>query len=78
MAEPVLPDEDRDAIRDVLLNWRLQGVENPLLPSDVDEDGDGIVDSWGLDENDQVVFVRSRPLEDTVFQSDGDGLVEGR
>lgn len=78
MAEPVLPDEDRDAIRDVLLNWRLQGIENPLLPSDVDEDGDGIVDSWGLDENDQVVFVRSRPLEDTVFQSDGDGLVEGR
>lgn len=78
MADPVLTDEDRDAIRDALLNWRLQGVANPLLPSDVDEDGDGIVDSWGLDEHDQVVFVRSRPLDDTVFQSDGDGLVEGR
>lgn len=78
MADPNLPDEDREAIRDVLLNWRSQGVENPLLPSDVDVDGDGIVDSWGLDENDEVVFVRSRPLGETVFRSDGDGIVEGR
>jgi hypothetical protein len=77
MPEPTLTDEDRDTIRDVLIQWRVGGVENPLLPMDVDVDGDGIVDSWGLDENGQVVVVRSRPIQETVFQSDGDGIVEG-
>jgi hypothetical protein len=77
-AEPELPEEDRAAIRDVLLNWRAEGQENPLLPMEVDADGDGIVDSWGLDENDEVVFVSGVALTETVFQSDGDGIVEGR
>jgi len=76
-AEPELTPEDREAIRVVLTNWKDYGMESPLVPFDVDVDGDGIVDAWGLDENGEVVLVRSS-LEQTVFRSDGDGLVEGR
>ena len=77
-AEPELTPEDREAIRAILTNWKAEGVENPLVPMDVDVDGDGVVDAWGLDEDGQVVVVHSTPLDDTVFQSDGDGIVEGR
>ena len=48
-AEPELTPEDREAIRAILTNWKAEGVENPLVPMDVDVDGDGIVDAWGLD-----------------------------
>ena len=66
--------KDALTIRAVLLQWRDQGRANPLLPADVDRDGDGIVDSYGLDANDNVTMVRRVKLEDTVFVSDGDDL----
>lgn len=64
--------EDYATIKQILLQWKTEGVENPLLPSDVDVDGDGIVESYGLDENDNVILVRGAALTDTVYLSDGD------
>lgn len=74
MAEVAVTVEDRDAIKSILLQWRSEGVENPLLPMDVDVNGDGIIDSFGLDENDQVVVVLGTKLEDTVYVSEGDDV----
>lgn len=76
MADLALTPEDEKQIRDILVAWREEGVAEPLLPMDVDVDGDGIVDSWGLGPDGSVVVVTSRSLEETVFRSDGDGLVE--
>lgn len=76
-ADLALTPEDEVEIRNILLNWRADGVENPVLPADVDIDGDGIVDGYGLSENDEVILVSGKPIEDTVFRSDGDGFVEG-
>ena len=78
MADPKLSPEDEAAIRQILTNWRDEdGTENPLLPMEVDVDGDGIVDSWGLDDQGEVIFVPGCPLAETVFHADGDGLDEG-
>lgn len=74
MADVTVTVEDRDEIKSILLQWRSEGVENPLLPMDVDVDGDGIVDSFGLDENDEVVVVLGKPLEETVYVSEGDDI----
>lgn len=79
MADLTLTPEDEQQIRESLIAWRDEdNVENPLLPMDVDVNGDGIVDSWGLDENDNVIVVHGTHLEETVFRSDGDSIVEGR
>ena len=74
MADVTLTAEDRDAIKQVLLMYRAGGNPNPLLPADVDLDGDGIVDSFGLDENDEVIVVRGQKLEETVYVSEGDDI----
>ena len=63
-------------IRTILLGYKSEGVEKPLLPLNVDLDGDGIADSYGLDENDEVILVSGVPLEDTVYVSDGDDIRE--
>lgn len=64
--------EDLDAIRTILLQWREEGIEKPLLPMEVDVDGDGVVDSFGLDVFGNVVIVSSTKLEDTVYVAVGD------
>lgn len=69
--------DDQAAIRDILLAWKKEGNPNPLLPADVDVDGDGIVDSFGLDENDNVIIVHGVALAGTVYVSDGDDVREG-
>lgn len=74
MADVTITREDADAIKGILLQWRSEGKENPLLPMDVDVNGDGIVDSFGLDENDEVVVVLGQKLEDTVYLSEGDDI----
>lgn len=71
-----LPREDYRAIRDILRGYRANGIERPLLPSDVDIDGDGTADCYGLDENDELIYVKSA-LEETVYVSDGDDVGQG-
>lgn len=77
MADLTTSDEDLIAIKSILLQWKSEGNPNPLLPADVDIDGDGIVDSFGLDANDNVIVVSGAKLEDTVFESTGDESDEG-
>lgn len=74
MANITTSIEDLVVIKGILLQYREEGVENPLLPLNVDIDGDGIVDSYGLDENDEVILVSGAKLEDTVYVSDGDDV----
>ncbi|QCG77498.1 hypothetical protein SEA_DIZZYRUDY_1 [Microbacterium phage DizzyRudy] len=74
MAEVEVSAEDATAIKSILLQWRSEGVENPLLPMEVDVNGDGVADSFGLDENDEVVVVLGSKLEDTVYVSEGDDI----
>lgn len=77
MANLETTEDDTVAIREILLAWKKEGNTNPLLPADVDIDGDGIVDSFGLDENDNVIVVSGVKLEETVYVSDGDDIREG-
>lgn len=51
-------------------------MQNPLIPSDVDINGDGIVDAYGLNELDEVIFVSGVALNDTVYTSEGDDAIE--
>lgn len=75
MTDITLSDEDRAVIRAALLAERAAGVVVPLLPADVDLDGDGNVDSFGLNENDEVIVVSGVALEHTLYLSTGDDLV---
>lgn len=67
-----LKAEDLETIKSILIDYRNEGVENPLLPTDVDIDGDGIADAYGLDENDNVILVSGVPLDDTVYVATGE------
>ena len=77
MADVEVSVEDAAAIKAILLQWKSEGVENPLLPADVDLDGDGVADSFGLDSFGELVVVRGVKLEDTVYVSEGDDIVFG-
>ena len=68
--------EDLVAIKQILLSWKAEGNPNPLLPLNVDVDGDGIADAYGLDDQGQVILVSGVKLEDTVYVSDGDDAIE--
>ncbi|QGJ92706.1 hypothetical protein QDA04_gp36 [Microbacterium phage Megan] len=76
MTTHMLTDDDRTAIKSILEQWRESGVLNPLLPIDVDVDGDGITDAWGLDDDGEVIFVSGASLPYTVYASDGDDVIE--
>lgn len=77
MADLTTTDEDAAAIKAILLQWKSEENPNPLLPADVDIDGDGIVDSFGLDENDNVIVVSDTKLEDTVYVAEGEQSEDG-
>lgn len=72
MALQTMSDEDRAEIREVLLAQRHAGAECPMLPADVDLDGDGVADCFGLDDHDQVVILSGVPLEDSLYQATGE------
>lgn len=63
---------DAEQVREILVGWRDAGVTNPLLPMEVDVDGDGTADSWGLDKDGKVIVVSGAKLGDTVFRADGE------
>lgn len=69
--------EDLVAIKMILVGYKSEGVEKSLLPINVDIDGDGICDAYGLDENDEVILVSGASLTDTVYVSDGDDIGSG-
>ena len=74
-----LSREDYQAIRGILRGYREDGVTDPLLPMDVDINGDGLCDAYALGEDDELVYRLSAKLEDTVYVSDGDDVdLEGR
>ncbi|QGJ95263.1 hypothetical protein QDA11_gp43 [Microbacterium phage Jayden] len=75
MSATMLTDADRSVIKGILEQWRESGVLNPLLPMDVDVDGDGIVDAWGLDAEGEVIFVSGASLPYTVYESEGDDVI---
>ena len=77
MADLTTTDEDAAAIKAILLQWKSEGNPNPMLPADVDIDGDGIVDSFGLDENNNVIVVSDTKLEDTVYVAEGEQSEDG-
>ena len=77
MADLTTTDEDAAAIKAILIQWKSEGNPNPLLPADVDIDGDGIVDSFGFDENDNVIVVSGTKLEDTVYVAEGEQSEDG-
>ncbi|QOP64786.1 hypothetical protein SEA_DELAGARZA_27 [Microbacterium phage DelaGarza] len=60
-----------------MLQQSEEGAARPLIPLDVDLDGDGIVDAWGLDDDGQVVLVSGCALTDTCYVSDGDDVKGG-
>ena len=68
--------EDLVAIKGILEAYKAEGNPNPLLPLNVDIDGDGIVDAYGLDESGEVILVPGNKLEDTVYVSDGDDIID--
>lgn len=69
-----LPEVDRLQIKASLTQWKTEGQEDPLIPLDVDLDGDGIVDAWGLDDKGEVELRSGAKLRKTVYQSDGDDI----
>ena len=71
-----LPRADREALRAILTAQREDGVERPLLPLNVDIDGDGIVDAFGLDDAGKLVLVSGVDLADTCYVSDNDDVRE--
>lgn len=75
MVEVTVSAEDLEVIKSILIQYKQEGNTNPLLPMDVDVNGDGIVDSFGLDADDNVIVVPGVKLEDTVYESTG-GITE--
>lgn len=75
MDDSSLTPDDELVIRNALLAERERGVANPLLPADVDLDGDGRVDAFGLDDAGNVVIVPGVDLTATMFESTGNDQV---
>lgn len=67
-----LKAEDLETIKSILEGYKAEGVVNPLLPTDVDMDGDSIADAFGLDADGNVVLVSGVSLDDTVYVSTGE------
>lgn len=67
-----LSDDEREALTQVLVTWRENGVESPTLPLYEDVDGDGTPDLVSLDENGTLVFVPGGTLEGSVSVSEGE------
>lgn len=77
-----LTGEDLEVVKSILGGYRQDGVENPLLPIDIDADDDGVldehVDAFGLDADGSVIVVKGVKLTDTVYKAtEGDFMVGG-
>ena len=72
MASFEISDEDREFIRELLVRQQQAGVESPMLPLNVDVDGDGIVDAFALDADGNVTLVSNVPLDATMYEATGE------
>lgn len=66
-----LPRADQGNLIAALKQWQADGEDNPLIPTDVDVDGDGTADAYGLDAFGRLVYVSGANLADTVHQATG-------
>lgn len=73
VTEQDLPLSEQRVLIEALKTWKSAGVTEPLIPSEVDADGDGKADAYGLNGFGQLVFVTGVALEDTVYTVEGDG-----
>lgn len=78
VTEEDLPLVDQVQLLASLRQWEVDGHTNPLIPIDVDIDGDGQPDAFGLGPGGELVYVTGTRLEETVFKSDGSGLEGGQ
>lgn len=72
----VLPAEDLEQIGKSLRAFREAGNPHPVIPFNVDLDGDGVTDGFGLDDNGDVVFVSGVDIVSTVYRADEDAPTE--
>jgi hypothetical protein len=72
-----IPQADQDELKAALQTWQKDGTENPLIPVDVDVNGDGKPDAVGLDKDGNLIAVTDADLSDTVYESDGSGVEVG-
>lgn len=69
-----LTPEDKEGLKAALTAWKAEGVERPLIPIDVDVNGDGKADAFGLDEDGELVIVTDVDVATTVYESTGEGF----
>lgn len=74
VTEEDLPAADQAQLKACLLQWKASGQQNPIIPTDVDVDGDGIVDGYGLGPFGDLVYVTGAQLKDTTYEADGSGI----
>lgn len=67
-----MTEADKAQVKEILLAEKQAGNDNPMLPMNVDLDGDGIADAIGLNENGELVVIPGVAIEETVYESDGD------
>lgn len=73
-----LTEADRAELTAALKTWQEAGETNPMIPMDVDINGDGHADVAALDGNGNLIFVSGINLEDTVYESTGSGIETDR
>lgn len=64
---------DQAQLKASLVRWKIDGQDNPLIPCDVDVDGDGTADAYGL-VNDVLVYITGVTIGTTVYEADGSGV----
>lgn len=69
-----LSREDQVQLLACLKQWQAEGQDNPIIPCDVDVDGDGTADGYGLSTFGELVYVSGVKLGHTVYESDGTGF----
>ncbi|QWY83815.1 hypothetical protein SEA_PERMAG_27 [Microbacterium phage PermaG] len=74
VTEADLPEADREQLLLCLKRWKAEGQTNPMIPCDIDVDGDGTTDAYALGPFGDLVYVRGALIGDTVYESTGDGF----
>ncbi|WKW85451.1 hypothetical protein SEA_MILANI_27 [Microbacterium phage Milani] len=73
VTEDDLPLEDQRQLVEALELWKAEGAELPMIPCNLDVDGDGTTDAYSLDPSGNLVYVTGAPVAETVYESTGGG-----